>query len=64
MPPSAVAAGFPLFSAQMFENLELPWAGTLLACLATIMIPILLVFKAYDPQLRKTSRMLKDVLVV
>lgn len=28
---SGVAAAFPLFSVQMFENLGVQWAGTLLA---------------------------------
>ncbi|KAF1928521.1 putative bicyclomycin resistance protein [Didymella exigua CBS 183.55] len=61
---SAVAAVFPLFSTQLFENLGTQWAGTLLSCLATVMIPIPVVFKAYGPQLRGTSRILKEVLIV
>jgi len=56
---SAVAAGFPLFSTQMFENLGVQWAGTLLACLATVMVPIPLIFRAYGTQLRAESKMLK-----
>ncbi|KAI7500949.1 putative bicyclomycin resistance protein [Hortaea werneckii] len=57
---SAVAAGFPLFSTQMFENLGVQWAGTLLACLATVMTPIPLVFRAYGPTLRGRSKMLQE----
>lgn len=58
---STVAAAFPLFSRQMFENLGIQWAGTLLGCLAAIMIPIPLVLKAYGPTLRSKSRILADV---
>jgi DHA1 family multidrug resistance protein-like MFS transporter len=54
---SVVAAGFPLFTRQMFQNLGVQWAGTLLGCLATIMIPIPLVFRKYGPLLRKKSRL-------
>ncbi|KAF2013070.1 MFS general substrate transporter [Aaosphaeria arxii CBS 175.79] len=57
---SAVAAGFPLFSTKMFENLGVQWAGTLLACLATVMIPIPVVFRAYGPMLRGRSKMLQQ----
>ncbi|EUC48475.1 hypothetical protein COCMIDRAFT_2731 [Bipolaris oryzae ATCC 44560] len=57
---SAVAAGFPLFSTQMFENLGIQWAGMLLACLATIMIPIPIVFRAYGPTLRAKSKLLVE----
>ncbi|KAH7069056.1 putative bicyclomycin resistance protein, partial [Paraphoma chrysanthemicola] len=55
---SAVAASFPLFSTQMFENLGVKWAGTLLACLAAVMIPIPIVFRIYGPALRAKSRIL------
>lgn len=61
---SAVAAGFPLFSTQMFENLGVQWAGTLLACLAAVMTPIPLVFRAYGPTLRGQSKMLTEALAV
>lgn len=57
---SAVAAGFPLFSTQVFEHLGVQWAGTLLACLATMMIPIPVIFRIHGPALRGQSRMLKD----
>jgi DHA1 family multidrug resistance protein-like MFS transporter len=53
---SAVAAGFPLFSRQMFQNMGIQWAGTLLGCLAAIMIPIPIVFRAYGPMLRRKSK--------
>jgi DHA1 family multidrug resistance protein-like MFS transporter len=53
---SAVGAAFPLFSKQMFVNLGVQWAGTLLGCLALIMIPIPLAFIKWGPALRKKSK--------
>ncbi|KAJ5996856.1 hypothetical protein N7499_006831 [Penicillium canescens] len=53
---SAVAAGFPLFSRQMFQNMGVQWAGTLLGCLAAVMIPIPIIFRAYGPLLRGKSK--------
>lgn len=58
---SAVAAGFPLFSRQMFENLGVQWAGTLLGCISAVMIPIPLAFKVFGPSLRSKSRTLVRV---
>lgn len=55
---SAVAAGFPLFARQMFQNMGVQWAGTLLGCLAAVMIPIPFTFRIYGPVLRKRSRIL------
>ena len=55
---SAVAAAFPLFSRQMFANLGVQWAGTLLACLAAIMIPIPVGLNYFGPSLRGKSKML------
>ncbi|CAG8039384.1 unnamed protein product [Penicillium salamii] len=56
---SALAAGFPLFARQMFQNMGIQWAGTLLGCLAAIMIPIPIVFRAYGPMLRGKSRVFR-----
>ncbi|CAG8897584.1 unnamed protein product [Penicillium egyptiacum] len=53
---STVGAAFPLFSRQMFVNLGVQWAGTLLGCLALIMIPIPLAFIKWGPALRKKSK--------
>ncbi|KAL2811998.1 bicyclomycin resistance protein [Aspergillus granulosus] len=52
---SAAAAAFPLFSRQMFANMGVQWAGTLLGCLAMIMIPIPFVFRRYGALLRGKS---------
>ena len=54
---SAVAAGFPLFSKQMFENMGVQWACTLLGCLAAVMIPIPFAFRTYGPWLRGKSKL-------
>ncbi|KAJ5654377.1 hypothetical protein N7490_001380 [Penicillium lividum] len=56
---SSVASGFPLFTKQMFENMGIQWASTLLGCLAAVMIPIPLVFRAYGPLLRGKSKLLR-----
>jgi DHA1 family multidrug resistance protein-like MFS transporter len=40
----------------MFNNLGVQWAGTLLGCLAAIMIPIPVGFIIFGPQLRARSR--------
>ncbi|KAL5335991.1 bicyclomycin resistance protein [Aspergillus crustosus] len=53
---SSVAAAFPLFSQQMFANLGVRWASTLLGCLAAAMIPIPFVFRAYGAKLRAKSQ--------
>lgn len=54
---SSVAAGFPLFTKQMFEGMGIQWACTLLGCLAAVMIPIPLIFRAYGPLLRRKSKL-------
>ncbi|OOQ83816.1 MFS-type transporter [Penicillium brasilianum] len=54
---SLVAAGFPLFSKQMFQNLGVQWACTLLGCLAVAMIPIPFAFMKYGPWLRGKSKL-------
>lgn len=56
---SSIAAGFPLFSQQMFERMGVQWACTLLGCLAAVMIPIPILFRAYGSQLRGKSRLLQ-----
>lgn len=53
---SFVAAGFPLFSRQMFNNLKIQWAGTLLGCLATAMVPIPVCFYLFGKKLRARSK--------
>ncbi|KIA75479.1 synaptic vesicle transporter [Aspergillus ustus] len=54
---SMVGACFPLFTRQMFNNLGIQWAGTLLGCIAVIMVPIPVLFLIYGPRLRRMSRL-------
>lgn len=54
---SMVGAVFPLFSRQMFENMGIQWAGTLLGCIAAIMVPIPVGFLVYGRWLRTKSKL-------
>lgn len=53
---STLASVFPLFGLQMYENLGIEWASTLLAlvCVAFIPMPVLLI--KYGPVIRGKSR--------
>lgn len=51
-----VAASFPLFSRQMFENMGIQWASTLLGCLAACLVPIPVAFYFYGKKLRMKSK--------
>ena len=53
---SIAAAGFPLFARQMFNNLGIQWAGTLLGCLAAICVPIPVCFYLFGKKLRQKSK--------
>ena len=57
---SVIAAGFPLFTRQMFSNLGIQWAGTLLGCIAAIMIPIPIIFWFYGAALRQKSKVMAE----
>ncbi|KAJ5553872.1 hypothetical protein N7513_003831 [Penicillium frequentans] len=48
--------GLSSFSKQTFVNLGVQWAGTLLGCLALIMVPIPLLFMKWGPALRRKSK--------
>ncbi|KAH8698582.1 synaptic vesicle transporter [Talaromyces proteolyticus] len=52
---SLVAASFPLFSRQMFNNMGIQWASTLLGCLAVALIPIPVGFYFFGRRLRMKS---------
>jgi hypothetical protein len=47
--------GFPLFGAQLFEKVGYQYAGTLLACLAIVLVPIPFILEKYGKQLRLRS---------
>ncbi|PWY84775.1 MFS general substrate transporter [Aspergillus heteromorphus CBS 117.55] len=53
---SLVAASFPLFSRQMFDNMGIQWASTLLGCLAAVLVPIPVCFLLFGKNLRKKSK--------
>ncbi|KAL1965148.1 hypothetical protein VTN77DRAFT_6061 [Rasamsonia byssochlamydoides] len=53
---SLAGAGFPLFSQYMFHGLGVNWAGTLLGCVASALVPIPVIFYLYGPKLRARSK--------
>ncbi|KAK9239871.1 major facilitator superfamily domain-containing protein [Lipomyces kononenkoae] len=53
---SFFAAGFPLFANQLFHNLHVQWAGTLLGCVAIVLLPVPVFFYLYGQRLRKISK--------
>lgn len=52
---SLAGAGFPLFSQAMFNSLGVNWAGTLLGCVATVLVPIPVIFYMYGQKIREKS---------
>ncbi|TVY41965.1 putative MFS-type transporter [Lachnellula subtilissima] len=53
---SLCGAGFPLFASAMFKNLGVNWACTLLGGIATICVPIPVLFYIYGHKLRERSK--------
>ena len=49
-------AGFPLFSQYMFKALGINWAGTLLGCVAVVLVPIPVIFYKYGAKIRAKSK--------
>lgn len=60
---SLAGAGFPLFSQYMFKALKVNWTGTLLGCVATVLVPIPVVFYFYGAKLRQKSAFAPTALV-
>ncbi|OAA65564.1 MFS multidrug transporter [Niveomyces insectorum RCEF 264] len=58
---STIAASFPLFAKQMFENMGIQWACTLLGCLSVVLIPIPFAFRVYGPENRRFSVCIFDI---
>ncbi|EPX75393.1 spermidine family transporter [Schizosaccharomyces octosporus yFS286] len=54
---SSVAAGFPLFAIQMFHNLGIGWAGSVLGFIAIALIPVPIVFYFFGRKIRSWSKM-------
>lgn len=52
---SLAGAGFPLFAQSMFTALKVNWAGTLLGCVAVVLIPIPILFYRYGARIRQRS---------
>lgn len=53
---SLFGAVFPLFATYMFDALGVNWAGTLLGCVALILVPIPVVFWRYGAKIRARSK--------
>ncbi|KAL7269270.1 hypothetical protein RUND412_008077 [Rhizina undulata] len=56
---SSFAAGFPLFSVQMYEKLGYQWATSVLAFLTLAMMPFPFLFFKYGVRIRRHSRYAK-----
>lgn len=50
------ACACPLFARQMFENMEIKWASTLLGAFAVLLIPVPFLFYRYGRMLREKSK--------
>lgn len=53
---SCMAAAFPLFATPMFKNMDVQWAGTLLGCIAFIVMPFPFFLYKFGPWVRRKSR--------
>lgn len=53
---SAFGAAFPLFARQMFVNMKIQWASTLLGCLGLAMIPVPFLFYKFGKRVRAHSK--------
>ncbi|KAI9924030.1 hypothetical protein MW887_007488 [Aspergillus wentii] len=53
---SLAGAGFPLFATYLFNALKVNWTGTLLGCVAAVLMPIPLLFYLYGPRIREKSK--------
>ncbi|RAL61348.1 hypothetical protein DID88_009484 [Monilinia fructigena] len=53
---SLAGAGFPLFAQYMFKALGINWAGTLLGCVALVLVPIPIGFYVYGARIRGKSK--------
>ncbi|PFH45654.1 hypothetical protein AMATHDRAFT_71263 [Amanita thiersii Skay4041] len=53
---SAAAAAFPLFTVQLFTNLHVNWASTLIGLIGLLFAPCPFLFYIYGPRIRENSR--------
>ncbi|KAK6353862.1 hypothetical protein TWF730_008284 [Orbilia blumenaviensis] len=56
----AMGAAFPLFTVQMYRNLGIAHAGTVLACIAVTLMPIPWVIFLYGKKLRAKSKFINE----
>ena len=47
---------FPLFATYMFDGMGINWAGTLLGCVAALMVPLPIIFLIYGKRIRAKSK--------
>nr|POE47353.1 putative transporter [Quercus suber] len=52
---SLCGAGFPLFATYMIEGMGVQWAGTLLGCVALLLVPVPLYFYLRGAKIRERS---------
>ncbi|KAI0275253.1 MFS general substrate transporter [Gloeopeniophorella convolvens] len=53
---SALASVFPLFTTQMYNNMGIQWATTLIGLIAAVLVPIPFLFLKYGARIRKRSK--------
>jgi len=53
---SLCGAGFPLFARYMIEGMGIQWAGTLLGCVALVLVPLPIIFYYRGAKLRERSK--------
>ncbi|EOD44313.1 putative major facilitator superfamily transporter protein [Neofusicoccum parvum UCRNP2] len=52
---SLCGAGFPLFATYMFNGMGVQWAGTLLGCVAAVLVPVPILFYLKGAKIRERS---------
>lgn len=53
---SLAGAVFPLFATYMYEGIGVNWSGTLLGCVACLLVPIPVIFLKYGAKIREKSK--------
>lgn len=53
---STCGAVFPLFASAMFHNLGTNWAGTLIGCIALLLLPVPILFYKFGKSIRLKSK--------
>ena len=58
---SVPGAVFPLFATYMIDGMGIQWAGTLLGCVAAIMVPLPIIFYLKGAKIREKSQFAPSV---